>query len=73
MVLGWMIMLFGVGLLFNSISLLFILMPFLMLLNFVYLRTVEEKEMEKKFGAEYLKYKQRVPMFFPRLGGKKEV
>ena len=73
MVLGWMIMLIGVGLLFNSISLLFILMPLFMLLNFVYLRTVEEKEMEKKFGAEYLKYKQRVPMFFPRLGGKKEV
>jgi len=27
---------------------------------------VEEKEMEKKFGREYLKYKESVPMFIPR-------
>ncbi|UCG10165.1 MAG: isoprenylcysteine carboxylmethyltransferase family protein [Dehalococcoidia bacterium] len=70
MVLGWIIMLIGVGLLLNSISLIFILTPLFMLLNFVYLKTIEEKEMEKKFGEEYLKYKQNVPMFFPRLGSK---
>jgi len=28
---------------------------------------IEEREMEKKFGEEYLRYKQRVPMFIPRL------
>jgi protein-S-isoprenylcysteine O-methyltransferase Ste14 len=27
---------------------------------------VEEKEMEKKFGQEYVKYKEIVPMFIPR-------
>jgi protein-S-isoprenylcysteine O-methyltransferase Ste14 len=67
MVLGWIIMLFGVGILLNSISLVAIFTPLFTLLNILYLKTIEEREMEKKFGKEYLKYKQRVPMFIPRL------
>lgn len=67
MILGWSIMLFGLGILLNSISVTFILTPLFILLNFLYLKTVEEREMEKKFGREYLKYKQSVPMFIPRL------
>ncbi len=70
MVLGWIIMLFGVGLLLDSISLTFIFTPLFLLLNILYLKTVEEKEMEKKFGQEYVKYKESVPMFFPRFGRK---
>ena len=66
MLLGWIIMLFGVGILFNSISLIFIFTPLFILLNVLYLKTVEEREMEKKFGQEYLKYKESVPMFIPR-------
>lgn len=66
MILGWFIMLFGVGLLLNSMSLLFIFAPLFVLLNILYLKLVEEKEMEKKFGQQYLEYKKRVPMFFPR-------
>jgi protein-S-isoprenylcysteine O-methyltransferase Ste14 len=67
MVLGWIIMLFGVGILLSSISLVAIFTPLFTLLNVLYLKTIEEREMEKKFGEEYLKYKQRVPMFIPRL------
>ena len=67
MVLGWCIMLFGVGIVLNSISLIFIFTPLFLLLNILYLKTVEEKEMEKKFGREYLKYRESVPMFIPRL------
>ena len=63
-------MLFGVGLLLDSISLTFIFTPLFLLLNILYLKTVEEKEMEKKFGQEYVKYKESVPMFFPRFGRK---
>jgi protein-S-isoprenylcysteine O-methyltransferase Ste14 len=68
MLLGWIMMLFGIGILLNSISLLLIFTPLFILLNVVYLKTVEEKEMEKKFSKEYLSYKKRVPMFIPRLG-----
>ncbi len=66
MILGWIIMLFGIGLLLNSISLFFIFTPLFALLNILYLKTVEEKQMEKKFGQEYLKYKESVPMLIPK-------
>jgi len=67
MLLGWFIILFGVGILLNSISLIFIFTPLFICLNVIYLKTIEEKEMEKKFGKEYLTYKENVPMFIPRL------
>jgi len=70
MVLGWVTMLLGVGLLLNSISVIFIFTPLFTLLNVLYLKTIEEKEMEKKFGRQYLKYKESVPMFIPRFGKK---
>jgi len=66
MVAGWIIMMFGVGVLLNSISLIFIFTPLFLLLNILYLKAIEEKEMEKKFGQEYLKYKESVPMFIPK-------
>ena len=71
MTLGWIIMLFGVGILLNSISLIFIFTPLFILLNVLYLKTIEEKEMEKKFGKEYLNYKKSVPMFLPRFRKRK--
>ena len=71
MLLGWFIMLFGLGILLNSISLLLIFNPLFICLNILYLKTVEEKEMEKKFGKKYLEYKKSVPMFVPRIGRRK--
>jgi len=65
MLLGWFLMLFGLGILLSSISLIFIFTPIFILLNILYLKTIEEKEMEKKFGEQYLKYKRSVPMFIP--------
>ncbi|MFC2008352.1 methyltransferase family protein [Chloroflexota bacterium] len=71
MLLGWIIMLFGVGILLNSISVIFIFAPLFICLNYVYLKTIEEKEMEKKFGEAYVKYKESVPMFIPRFKKRK--
>ena len=71
MLLGWFIMLFGLGILLNSVSLIFILTPLFIWLNILYIRTIEEKEMEKKFGKEYLKYKESVPLFIPKFGRRK--
>lgn len=68
MVLGNIVILFGVGILLSSFSLIFIFAPLFILLNFFYLKTIEEREMEKKFGQEYLEYKKEVPMFLPRFG-----
>ncbi len=71
MVLGWIIMLFSLGILLKSVSLIFIFTPLFILLNVLYLKTIEEKEMEKKFGEEYLQYKRSVPMFIPKLSKRK--
>jgi len=68
MLLGWIIMLFGLGILLDSISLILIFTPLFILLNILYLKSIEEKEMEKKFGQAYLGYKESVPMFIPRFG-----
>jgi len=70
MVLGWTVILLGIGLTLNSISLIFIFTPFFFLLNVLYLKNIEEKELEKKFGQQYLKYKESIPMFIPRFGKK---
>ena len=65
MLLGMFIFLFGLGILFGSLSLIFIFTPLFIVINVTYIKVIEEKEMEKKFGKEYLEYKKRVPMFFP--------
>jgi protein-S-isoprenylcysteine O-methyltransferase Ste14 len=31
----------------------------------------EDPELEKRLGSEYAEYKRRVPMFFPKFGGRK--
>jgi len=66
MLLGWFIMLFGVGIVLSSFSLIIIFTPLFIMINILYLKTIEEKEMEKKFGEQYLRYKESVPMFIPR-------
>ncbi len=65
MIAGWIMVLLGLGLLLNSVSLIFIFAPLFILLNVLYLKAIEEKEMEKKFGQQYLRYKESVPMFIP--------
>jgi len=67
MLTGVFILFFGLGILFRSISLVFIFTPLFILLNVLELRAVEEPELEKRLGKEYLEYKKRVPMFIPRL------
>jgi len=67
MLTGVFILFFGLGVLFRSISLVFIFTPLFILLNVVELKAIEEPELEKRLRKEYLKYKKRVPMFIPRL------
>jgi len=67
MLTGVFILFFGLGVLFRSISLVGIFTPLFILLNMWELRAVEEPELEKRLGKEYLEYKKRVPMFIPRL------
>ena len=52
MILGLFLLMLGLGILFRSLSLVFIFTPLFILMNVFYLKVIEEKEMEKKFGVE---------------------
>lgn len=58
---------FGAGLLWGSLSFTFIYTPVFILVNTIYIKQIEEREMELKFGQAYLDYKKRVPMYWPKL------
>jgi protein-S-isoprenylcysteine O-methyltransferase Ste14 len=67
MLTGVFVLLFGFGVLLGSISLVYIFTPLFILFNVWELKAVEEKELEKRLGEEYIEYRKRVPMFIPRL------
>ena len=75
MLTGVFVLLFGLGVLFRSISLVFIFTPLFILLNVWELKAVEELELEKRLGKDYVEYKKRIPMFIPRsmVGTKKSI
>jgi protein-S-isoprenylcysteine O-methyltransferase Ste14 len=69
--LGILLLTFGMNIQWLTIPTL-LLWPILVI---VYYRLAKEeaKEIEERFGEEYLKYKQNVPMFIPRLRTKKHM
>jgi protein-S-isoprenylcysteine O-methyltransferase Ste14 len=67
MVTGVFVLLFGIGVLLRSISLVSIFTPLFILFNVWELKAVEERELEKRLGKDYVEYKKRTPMFIPLL------
>lgn len=59
--------LFGLGFFLHSFSMVFVWTPVFILANAIELKLVEEPELERRFGASYGDYKERVPMFVPRV------
>ena len=66
MALGAIAMYLGVAILFRSIGAVIIVLLLAGCL-LIYIKRVEEKEMEIRFGQEYLEYKQNTPFLLPRL------
>ncbi len=66
MALGLLLMLEGLGFYFGSLSLIFFFAPLPVVLYALYIKAVEEPELEMRFGQDYVDYKKRVPMFIPR-------
>ncbi|MBW1996524.1 MAG: isoprenylcysteine carboxylmethyltransferase family protein [Deltaproteobacteria bacterium] len=56
------------GMLFQFVSPLTVLMWPILVFSYYRLAKEEEKEMEEKFGKEYLEYRGRVPRFLPLIG-----
>lgn len=65
MLTGVFLLLFGVGILLQSVSSVFIFTPLFILINLMELKSIEEPELEKRLGEKYVRYKKTTPMFFP--------
>ena len=68
MLTGVFALLFGIGVLFGSVSLLFIFTPLFILVNVWELKAIEEPELLKRLGQDYPEYRKNTPMFFPGIG-----
>jgi protein-S-isoprenylcysteine O-methyltransferase Ste14 len=65
MALGAIGMYLGAAILFRSIGAVFLVLLFASCL-LIYIKLIEEKEMQSRFGQEYLTYKQQTPFLIPR-------
>jgi protein-S-isoprenylcysteine O-methyltransferase Ste14 len=68
MLTGGFAVLFGLGIIFGSVTLTCIFTPLFIVINVWELKRVEEPELVRRLGKEYEEYRKRVPMFFPCFG-----
>jgi protein-S-isoprenylcysteine O-methyltransferase Ste14 len=67
---GIYLVFFGIGLLTGSLALTFIFTPLFIILMTIYVKKVEEKELEMQFGQQYLDYKKKVGLYLPSIRSK---
>ncbi len=67
MVAGLFIFVAGLGLLLGSLTILLVLLPLLVAALTWEIKSIEEPELAQRLGQDYLDYRSRTPMFFPRL------
>lgn len=65
MITGVLSILTAEALILNSINLLYWMIIFF-IINCIYFKLFEEKQLERNFGQEYLEYKKKVPMWIPK-------
>ena len=65
MLTGIFSLLFGFGVFFGSLSLLVVFTPLFIFINVWELKVIEEPELMKRLGEDYIEYQKRTPMFFP--------
>lgn len=70
MLTGVFMFLFGVGFGVNSVSLVFFFTPLYVLINVWELKNIEEPELIKRLGDEYIEYRSSTPMFIPGCKGR---
>jgi len=66
MILGTAVFYMGFGCWINSLSAIGLAVLFMLLL-IVYVKFIEEKELETRFGQEYAAYKENTPFLIPRI------
>ncbi len=71
MAFGTFIYYVGIGIIIGSFSFV-MLVSLLVMVLLVYIKKVEEKELEERFRDEYIKYKKSTPFFIPRIFRKRK-
>ena len=65
MLTGVFLWLFGIGFAVNSISMVVFFTPLYVLINVWELKNIEEPELVKRLGDEYIEYRRKTSMFIP--------
>jgi protein-S-isoprenylcysteine O-methyltransferase Ste14 len=68
MVLGYSMLPCGMGIMFRSPGMAFLVSAFVLLINVIIVKTREEPNLEERFGEEYRDYMRRTPFLIPRTG-----
>ena len=67
MVTGVFLILFGTGFAVASLSLVLVFTPLYILLHLWELKNIEEPELIRRLGEDYVSYRSRTPMFIPKI------
>ena len=67
MLTGVFLLLFGIGFAIKSLSLVLVFTPLYVLANLWELKEIEEPELLRRLGEDYFAYRERTPMFIPRI------
>jgi protein-S-isoprenylcysteine O-methyltransferase Ste14 len=65
MLTGVFLLLFGIGFAIQSLSLVLLFAPLYVLMHVWELKAIEEPELERRLGEDYVAYRRRTPMFVP--------
>lgn len=68
MLTGVFALLVGIGAGLRSASLVAIITPLFVFINVWELKAIEEPELVKRLGKDYIDYRKKTPMFFPNFG-----
>lgn len=67
MMTGLFMVMAGIGILFGSITLTFIMTPLFVFISILEFKYIEEPELEKRFGKVYHEYKEKTPIIIPKI------
>jgi protein-S-isoprenylcysteine O-methyltransferase Ste14 len=67
MVLGYSLLPFGMGIIFQSPGMAIVVPLIVIALNLLIIKIREEPNLTARFGSDYIEYKMRTPFIFPRV------
>ena len=70
MMTGLFMVMAGIGIFFGSVTLTFVMTPLFVFMSILEFKYIEEPELAKRFGTQYIEYKKKTPIIIPKLYNK---